>query len=383
MLRNSKNIIFVLVPITASFLFFNSFASNLNTLVVITVTPQAPSSLTATAASPSQINLSWTDNSSNETGFQIERKQGISGAYSQIATTSVNIAVYSDNGLSASTYYIYRVRAYNSSSVSSYSNESGATTLSSGGGGGGGGGGGWSLPSSSATAVLIGKAYPKSVISILVDGVVKATVNADSNASFNTQFEVLPGIRSFSVYSTDLKGRRSLSYTFTLSFVSGTTATVSGIFLAPTIEIDKSEVKKGDIINVFGQTVPLSTVSVLFDSEETIIKSATVSSDGTYFLAFNSNELQYGDHSVKSQSFLDNTLSAISQILNFKVGERSVVKNVKGDLNKNGRVNIIDFSIMLYWWGKTTPQALDIADINGDKKINLIDLSIMLYYWTG
>ena len=48
--------------------------------------PAAPSALAATALSTTQINLTWSDNSANETGFKIERKTGSGGTYAQIAT---------------------------------------------------------------------------------------------------------------------------------------------------------------------------------------------------------------------------------------------------------------------------------------------------------
>jgi hypothetical protein len=51
------------------------------------------------------------------------------------------------------------------------------------------------------------------------------------------------------------------------------------------------------------------------------------------------------------------------------------------DLNCDGRVNITDFSILMYWWGKKTPGVR--ADINKDGIVNLVDLSIMLYWWTN
>jgi hypothetical protein len=105
-----------------------------------TTYPAAPSGLSASAASSSQINLSWTDNSSGESGFKIERKTGSGGTYSQITIVSANVTTYSNTGLSEATTYYYRVRAYNSADNSNYSNEANATTLSAGGGGGGGGG---------------------------------------------------------------------------------------------------------------------------------------------------------------------------------------------------------------------------------------------------
>ena len=90
--------------------------------------PNAPSDLIATPISSSQINLSWQDNSSDEAGFKIERKTG-SGSYSQIATVGAGVTSYSNTGLTASTTYYYRVRAYNAVGNSDYSNEASATTL--------------------------------------------------------------------------------------------------------------------------------------------------------------------------------------------------------------------------------------------------------------
>jgi uncharacterized delta-60 repeat protein len=91
--------------------------------------PNAPTNLNATAISGNQINLSWTDNSNNETGFKVERKTGIGGTYSQIATVGTNITTYSNTSLAAGTEYCYRVRATNANGDSAYSNESCTTTL--------------------------------------------------------------------------------------------------------------------------------------------------------------------------------------------------------------------------------------------------------------
>jgi hypothetical protein len=84
--------------------------------------------LAATAASSSSINLSWTDNSTNETGFAIERKSGATGTYAQVATVGANVRSYSNTGLTANTVYYYRVRALNGTVYSTYSNEADAKT---------------------------------------------------------------------------------------------------------------------------------------------------------------------------------------------------------------------------------------------------------------
>jgi subtilisin family serine protease len=88
----------------------------------------SPDNLQATAASARRINLTWQDNSTNEDGFKIERKIGAGGTYSQITMVGTNITTYSNVGLTPSTTYYYRVRAYNAGGDSSYSNEDNATT---------------------------------------------------------------------------------------------------------------------------------------------------------------------------------------------------------------------------------------------------------------
>ena len=88
-----------------------------------TVVPVAPSNLNGVVASSTQINLTWTDNSTNETGFKIERKTG-SGTYAVVGTTATDVTTFNDTGLTPSTAYNYRVYSYNSAGNSpTYSNE--------------------------------------------------------------------------------------------------------------------------------------------------------------------------------------------------------------------------------------------------------------------
>ncbi|PYJ28593.1 MAG: hypothetical protein DME90_07325 [Verrucomicrobia bacterium] len=90
-----------------------------------------PTALTATAVSSSQINLTWTDNSSAEDGYKIEQSPVDDLHFTQIGVTGPNATAYSATGLNAGTKYYYRVRAYNAIATSAYSSEKNATTLSS------------------------------------------------------------------------------------------------------------------------------------------------------------------------------------------------------------------------------------------------------------
>src|SRR5258708_38969010 len=64
--------------------------------------PPAPSGMTATAVSSTQVNLTWTDNSTNEDGFKIERKTG-TGAYGPLQTVAANVTSFSDTTVTSST----------------------------------------------------------------------------------------------------------------------------------------------------------------------------------------------------------------------------------------------------------------------------------------
>jgi len=90
----------------------------------------APSNLTAKAASRSIITLAWADNAGNEEGFRIERCAGEGCTnFTQIATVGANVRAYSNSGLKRMATYRYRVRAYNPNGNSAYSNTASATTL--------------------------------------------------------------------------------------------------------------------------------------------------------------------------------------------------------------------------------------------------------------
>jgi len=95
-----------------------------------TLAPTAPSGLTATAASDTQINLSWAASTDNVgvMGYKVERCQGAACSnFAQIAATTAT--TFNDSSLAASTSYSYRVRATDAAgNLSSYSSTATTST---------------------------------------------------------------------------------------------------------------------------------------------------------------------------------------------------------------------------------------------------------------
>jgi len=251
----------------------------------------------------------------------------------------------------------------------------------------GGGGGGGYTPPLTTQVVFTGKAYPESTVTLLKDAQIMATTISGTDANFQISLtNITAGSYIFSVYSEDDNGNRSSLLTFPLSVSSGVITNVSGIFISPTIDVDKSEVKRGEILKIFGQAIPNSDITVIINSDEEIYGKTKTDNIGAYLYNLDTLEIEMGDHLAKSRSTLEEEISSLSKAISFIVGTKTVLKETikipeKGDLNDDKKVNLIDFSVLAYWYQRPSPLAK--VDLNNDGKINLIDFSIMAYYWTG
>ncbi len=261
--------------------------------------------------------------------------------------------------------------------------------------GGGGGGGGIGPPPVILTgANFSGRAYPLSIVSILKDGQLAATTIAGPDSNFNVSLSGLsPGNYTFSIYGEDDQDRRSSLFTFSVYVSNGATTNITGIFIAPTISLDKSTVRRGDNISIFGQSIPDSTVTINVSSEPEFFRHINTDQDGVYSHSFDSSLLEYGDHSAKSKTSYANDISSYGRSLAFEVGDRNV--EYDGDIPQEGEgcgsggadvncdtyVNLIDFSIAAYWYKRSSVP--ENVDINNDGKVDLIDFSIMAFYWSG
>ncbi|PPD03939.1 MAG: hypothetical protein CTY29_07755 [Methylobacter sp.] len=175
----------------------------------VAVAPKAPGNLAASALSSSQINLAWTDNSTDETGFRLERStDGVN--WVEFAVTAGNVTSFSDTGLAASTTFQYRARSYNGNGNSGYSNVVSAATT---------------------TQVVCNSATPTLNMtpgSLLVKGGATVSLSAsftnnDTSACSSTNFTLTNSDGStIGSYGLSPSGSASASWTFTAPTSDGT-----------------------------------------------------------------------------------------------------------------------------------------------------------------
>lgn len=251
--------------------------------------------------------------------------------------------------------------------------------------GGGGGGGGGAITPQPAVVEFRGFAYPAGIITVLKDGANVGLTIADDTGNFTFILSGLsPGTYNFGFWARDRIGRRSITFTFQITLSSGSTTKISGIVLPPTISLDKESVLPGGNITVSGASTPENQIRIVVASEHNEYFT-TASINGDYSQVFSTTGLSRGIHSAKSKTKILTTgdESIFSQLLSFGVGV-SVPKACynEPDINGDGKINLIDFSIMAFWWKRSLPQD-SAVDLNCDGFLSLADFSILAFNWTG
>jgi hypothetical protein len=100
----------------------NSSPSNVAEVTTPDVPPAAPTVLMTTAVTSAQVDLAWTDNSANETGFVIERSDDGGTTWNQAGQTGPDVATFSDTAVIPGGSYLYQVYAFNANGNSGPSN---------------------------------------------------------------------------------------------------------------------------------------------------------------------------------------------------------------------------------------------------------------------
>ena len=230
-----------------------------------------------------------------------------------------------------------------------------------------------------------GIAAPYGRVAITRDAQTPLTMSTVADAVFDVSLSNEPvGQHVYKISGTDRDGLSLAPLTVSLNLTSGSATFITGLFLGPSITIDKTSVKLGQFVTVSGSTAPDSDLTISVNSVKALSFSVTANPAGRWSKMINTQDVGVGTHTVKARAVSGGTnISEFSQTVSFAVNPLGQCDGKKtADLNCDGRVNLTDFSILLFFWQQRNP-ANARADINADGQVTIVDFSIMLFQWTA
>jgi hypothetical protein len=359
-----------------------------------------PASGVSASAGDGQATISWSAGEGfvgwTVSGYTIGQATNAGGPYSY--SSKGNVTSTSISGLTNGTKYFFVVinedafgnyiATSTEASATPESSESADDDSGSSSSGGGGGGGGGTIAPAATDVFFKGIAHPNSKISLLKNSQVVATTRADDDAEFQISFsELSGGVHTFGLWGEDARGNHSVTRTFTVKVTPHVSTFVNDIFLPPTLFVDKKEVRYGDAITLEGFSAPKSLVTVFLKATKEF--SQTIESDELGFWTYDvdTSVLTREKFTSRARSKKDDKTSTFSQSVGFLIGHENIAAAVisafalQADINKDRRVNLVDFSIMAFWYKKESPPSH--VDQNDDGKVDLTDFSIIAFYWNG
>jgi hypothetical protein len=232
-----------------------------------------------------------------------------------------------------------------------------------------------------------GESFPSAKIVYLKDGKVVKEDTVDSTGHINQQFIGLErGTYTWGIYVIDPNGKNSGTVNSTIYLIGNSNNIIAPVYTSPTIS-GTSTVGLGENTFVEGYAVPKKVVQVITNKRGDVLNAkiitatTTTSASGKYRVEIPTETFSKGTYEIKAQTVIDNkNFTSFSPTIYLGVGESPKVDfTLRADLNKDKKVNIVDFSILLFNWKTSDP----VADINQDGMVNLTDFSIMLANWTG
>ncbi len=275
----------------------------------------------------------------------------------------------------------------------------------SGGGGSGGGSGGRSgeettndtgggfetsdgpYPSGDAEVIISGYAFPGSTVYAIVDGSAGGNVKAGNDGRYSiTISEIARGAYTFGVYAEDRDKTKSSVFSTSFTVTGGRTSSLSNINVMPTVKVSPNPVNPGQTLTLSGYAMPNATVTVENQRDGSSVSrkefTATSNSSGAWTMTLDTGNFSQGTYKVRVKSATASVTTNYSNYTYYNVGQVASGE-MTADLNVDGRVNLTDFSILLFWWNTAGGDSNPPADINRDGSVSLTDFSIMLFNWTG
>ncbi len=227
---------------------------------------------------------------------------------------------------------------------------------------------------------FIGFTSPNALVTIYLNESVAGTVIADNSGNYDKQISGLqPNINySIRIFAHDTNGLNSDSVLFSALTLPKINFLISDIVVPTTITTTDSIIFEGDNLVIFGRAHPYSQVTLFIGQGMEHAVVVQVSSQGNWGYTYNSYDLPLatGSHQIVAQEIVTGEYtSQLTTPINFNLSLCKIA-----DLNCDTRVNLTDFSILMYYWNKTNPGNRR-SDINKDGIVNISDYYLMSYYW--
>lgn len=245
------------------------------------------------------------------------------------------------------------------------------------------------------TVFFSGYAYPSGYITLYKDSQNIATTTAESDGKFVISLSDFPGGNYvFSFAAKDSIGRRSSYLTFNSDLSYKSMTEINDIFLSPTLSVDNDVFKQNEKLVFSGESIPGAEVTVEVP-DMGLSKKVITDPYGKYSVVFDTLNMVEGDYVVRANAEFEEKKSDFSRTVDFSLVAsekfteetgKEYKKLIRGDLNNDGLVNIVDFSIGIFWYKEPLNPKMSLVEervLNKDNKIDLRDFSIMAYYWTG
>jgi hypothetical protein len=211
------------------------------------------------------------------------------------------------------------------------------------------------------------------------------TVQADSQGRFEFTAEASPGTATLGIWANDSSGTRSITLNATFDVTQGAITNVNGLVLPPTLRLSNANANPGETLTVSGQSIPNARVEVqIGNGTRTLF--ATSSPTGQWQSPLNTTGLSPAEYTLRARSIAGAaplvTQSSWSSTVQLFLGVNGRA-TTPSDLSRDGRVNLTDFSILIFWWNTSGGDSNPRADINGNGRVGIEDFSILLFNWTG
>jgi hypothetical protein len=177
---------------------------------------------------------------------------------------------------------------------------------------------------------LSGYASPSSVITFMENGAVVGTTTTASDGFFVKQFITLDeGVHLINIFVVDLMGKANRTVSLSYVVVAGQNVNLLNLYFPPTINAGFS-FQEGDMVNVWGYSVPNSSIQINLTGKKNISKNVISGIDGYYSYGFNTSNFESGNYSISAILNKTSSVLTLSENVDFQLSARSIPTSIPG-----------------------------------------------------